>query len=397
MSESLRDERPGLAIIANCITPYRIHLHTLIAAGIPEFKLHTLITRGDADFKWAVRVPEPINVAHFARAGETPSAGIFQSPYSEWRKGGQLIQHLRTNAVQAVICFGHNYGSHLRIIQHCYRRGIPVFVNNDSNIRGERQLSRLAAWGKRRVYAWWLKRATGVMPMGELGEEFFLKYGADRTRFYRVPYTPDYDDFAAFDAERLDQFRKRFGLSGGRRYLLFSGRLAPVKRVDLLIDAFANLAAERPDWDLLIAGDGPLGEDLRRRVPEGMRERVTWTGFLEQEELKLAYHAADVLVLPSDREPWAVVVQEAMAAGLVVVASEVVGAAHELIVDQDNGRIVPKADVHALQQAILDVTQADRLGRYKARSQSALKTWRETHDPVKEIRRALRDAGVLAD
>jgi glycosyltransferase involved in cell wall biosynthesis len=163
----------------------------------------------------------------------------------------------------------------------------------------------------------------------------------------------------------------------------------------LLIDAFGTIAAERPDWDLLVAGDGPLGDVLRGRVPEPVRRRVIWTGFLEQDELKPAYHASDVLVLPSNFEPWAVVVQEAMAAGLVVVASDAVGSAHELIADGLSGGIFPTGDLGALQQALLEVSAADELGRFKQRSGSALDEWRKKTNPVSEIRRALADVGVL--
>ena len=169
----------------------------------------------------------------------------------------------------------------------------------------------------------------------------------------------------------------------------------PQKRVDLLLDAFAAIAAERPDWDLLIAGDGVLGDELRQRVPQVLRSRVVWTGFLEQEDLKSAYHASDVLVLPSDYEAWAVVVQEAMAAGLVVVSSDVAGASFDLIEDGISGRIFASGQCNELQQALLQVTAAEDIEGLKLRSRAALDTWRSRTDPVAEIRRALSDAGAL--
>jgi glycosyltransferase involved in cell wall biosynthesis len=271
---------------------------------------------------------------------------------------------------------------------------MPLFVNNDSNIRGER-LAPLKAWGKRWIYSWWMKRVSGVMPMGEFGDQFFLKYGAAPDRLYRVPYTPHYDAFATSDENRLQRFRQQHGLCRERRYLLYSGRLVPVKRVDLVIDAFNQLADVRPEWDLLIVGDGPLASELRDRVPERLRSRVIWTGFLELEEVKLAYHAADVLVLASDREPWAVVVQEAMAAGLTIVSSDIVGAAHELVEDHVNGRIFAAGKLEALANALADVTRNEMVEMYKKKSRAALDRWRTANDPVKEIRRALSDVGVL--
>jgi len=390
------DTRPGLAMIANVTTPYRLNLHKLVAAGIPELKLHTLITHGPADFDWNQTVPESLHVSYFGAPGDSPKASTFRHPIYEWRKGGRLIEYVKANNICAVIMLGYRYISYRRTIRYCHQAGIPLFVNNDSNIQNDRHMSLAKRWLKTRMYRWWLRRVSGVMSMGEFGDQFFIRYGANPQRLYRVAYTPDYDAFAVVDEARLQRFRQKFGLSTDRKYLLYSGRLAAVKRVDLLIDAFAAIAGERPNWDLLIAGDGPRGDELRRRVLEPLRPRVTWTGFLEQEELKSAYHASDVLVLPSDFEPWAVVVQEAMAAGLVVVASHVVGAAHELIEDKCSGRIFAAGELVELAQAIADVTRPDAIDSYKKKSRAALDNWRGVNDPVAEIRRALKDVGVLA-
>jgi glycosyltransferase involved in cell wall biosynthesis len=280
-------------------------------------------------------------------------------------------------------------------MSYCHRHGIPFFVRNDSNIRGEPRLSPLKSFVKRTLYAWWIKRAAGVCSMGKLGDEFFVKYGADPKRLYRVPYWPDYDAFTTADKDALARFKRKFGLNDQRRYLVYSGRLVPQKRVDLLIDAFAGIAAERPEWDLLIVGDGVLGQELRSRVPEGLRQRVVWCGFLDGDQPALAYHCGDVLVLPSESEPWALVVQEAMAAGLAVVASDVVGAAHELIRGDVGGRIFRSGDCDSLRNALLEVTAADRIDEIKREAAAALEDYRYEVDPVAEIRRALCDVGVL--
>jgi glycosyltransferase involved in cell wall biosynthesis len=384
-------------MIANVMAPYRLNLHKLVAAGIPELKLHTLLTHGPADFDWNMSVPPEIHVSHFGAAGDSPTAGTFRHPINEWRKGGRLIEYIHANDIRAVVMSNFRYISYLRTIRNCHQARIPLFVNNDSNIRNDRHMRPAKRWLKRRLYHWWLRRVSGVMSMGEYGDQFFIHYGADPQRLYHVPCVPDYDAFAERDAERLERFRQRFGVSPDRKYLLFSGRLVGLKRVDLLIDAFAAIAAERPSWDLLVAGDGPLAGELRERVPKSLRKRVIWAGFLEQEDLKTAYHASDVLVLPSDREAWSVVIQEAMAAGLVVVSSDIPGAAHELVEDKRSGRIFAAGDLAALVQAIDDVTRPDAIDAYKAASRAALDDWRRASDPVQEIRRALIDAGVLSN
>ncbi len=394
MSDQI-DDRPGLAIIINTITPYHVNLHLVVAAGIPEFKLHVLVTHGSADFNWQVDFPPDVAYSRFAVADESALDGLLRRPLSEWKKGGRLIRYIRENRIRAVILNGYRYVSFLRVMDYCCRSGIPFFVNNDSNIRSEPVLSPLARLGKQTIYKWWLKRATGVLSMGSLGDQFFIKYGANPDRLYRVPYWPDYDSFRHVDPDRLARFRQRFGLRDGRRYIMYSGRLVSYKRVDLLIDAFAAIADDRPNWDLLIVGDGVQREELHGCVPERLRNRVVWTGFLDRQEPALAYHSADVLVLPSDQEPWAVVVQEAMAAGMVVVSSDVSGAAFELVKDGHSGRIFPKGDLAKLKQALLDTTNPAALAIYKQGSAARLAGWRSEVNPVAEIRRALRDAGVL--
>ena len=306
-----------------------------------------------------------------------------------------MIDYFHENNIRVAIINGYKFISYWRLMNYCARQGIPFFVNQDSYIRSEPQLSALQSFIKRQWYAWWLKRAAGVFSMGTYGDEFFVKYGADPKRLYRVPYWPEYDAFTDCDKDRLERFRNKFGLSQQRRYVMFSGRLVSAKRVDLLIDAFADLAGASPEWDLLIVGDGVLRDRLLQRVPQELRDRVRWTGFLEGAELTIAYRAADVLVLPSDVEPWALVVQEAMAAGMAVITSDVVGASRELIVDGVSGRIFPKGDRQALRQSLEDVTRPDRLEIYKHNANEALRRYRSELDPVAEVRRAFVDAKIL--
>jgi glycosyltransferase involved in cell wall biosynthesis len=156
------------------------------------------------------------------------------------------------------------------------------------------------------------------------------------------------------------------------------------------------IASLRPEWDLLLVGDGTLRQELQERVPAELRQRVVWTGFLEESNCAVAYHAAELLVLPSDMEPWALVVQEALAAGRPVVASDAVGAAYDLVADRKNGGIFPAGDLSALRQCLLDATDEVNLRAYQAQARPALDAWRERINPVAEVRRALVECGVLA-
>jgi glycosyltransferase involved in cell wall biosynthesis len=126
-----------------------------------------------------------------------------------------------------------------------------------------------------------------------------------------------------------------------------------------------------------------------------LRSRVTWTGFLgDQRDVSALYRASDVLVLPSDYEPWAVVINEAAAAGLAIVCTDVVGAAAELVRDGVNGRLFPPGHLDRLVTALSEVTNAERVAGLKANSRVVLDDWRRRGDPVEGLRRALISVGV---
>jgi glycosyltransferase involved in cell wall biosynthesis len=390
------DVRPCLAIISNGLTPYRLHLHRRIAREIPELKLWSLLTHQEGASAWALDAPAEIGAVAFHAPGETSARqGDPRRAAAEWAKGGRVIRWLKGHDVRAVVMLGYNDAGRLRVIRWCAARGLPCFLFGDSNIRGDRATG-LRAVAKRAVVGWVVRRCAGVLPCGTLGRDYFVKYGADPARIFFVPYEPDYDLIRNLPAESIDRTRDRFGLGPGRRRLVYSGRLVPVKRVDLLIDAFVAIADRRPEWDLLIVGDGPLRAGLEARVPAPIRHRVIWTGFVgEQADVGALYRLGDVLVLPSDYEPWALVVNEAAAAGLAVVASDSVGAAAELVRDGVNGRTFPRGDLPALTAALLEVTDPAAIDGRRAASAAVLDDWRRRADPVRGLRDALGSVGAL--
>ncbi len=107
------------------------------------------------------------------------------------------------------------------------------------------------------------------------------------------------------------------------------------------------------------------------------------------------YRAGDALCLPSEYEPWALVINEAVAAGLAVVASDVVGAAAELVRDGVNGKIFKSKDLADLTSALRFVTDPARIDALRAGSEGVLADWRRRGDPVEGVRNALRSAGLL--
>lgn len=139
---------------------------------------------------------------------------------------------------------------------------------------------------------------------------------------------------------------------GTGKHLVFVGRLAGIKGVPLLIDAVARLHVKHPELHLTLVGDGPEKASLEAHVAQlGLTDRITFTGYLGQQEVADLLKTADMLVLPSFAEGVPVVLMEAMAARLPVIASRVAGV-QELVEDGVSGHVLPPGDVDTLTSTI---------------------------------------------
>jgi len=386
-----------VAVISNALTPYRLHFHRRLVRELPGVDWWSLFTHDVSNAPWGPADEAEIQPVRFGPGERSDDQSKPARAWHEFRKGGRVVRWLAEHRAAAVILLGYNDPGRLRVLGWCHRRGIPCFLFGDSNIRGDASAgakARLKRWLLPRV----LRRCTGVLPCGSLGREYFRRYGVADDRMFDVPYEPDYELIAGLSADEVRAAYLRRCLPLERDFFLYCGRLVKVKRVDVLIDAYARIADQRPGWDLLLVGDGPLRGELADRVPDPLSARVHWAGFSnDQREVARLQRGARVMAVPSDFEPWGVVVNEGVAAGMAVVASEAVGAAAELVRDGINGRIVPVGNVTAWAAALLDASDPTNLDRYRQASAGVLAAWRRRGDPVAGVRAALASVGITAE
>jgi glycosyltransferase involved in cell wall biosynthesis len=146
----------------------------------------------------------------------------------------------------------------------------------------------------------------------------------------------------------------------------------------------------------VIVGGGPLEASLHQRVPARLRDRIIWTGFLgDAREIAAIYRTCDVQVHPADWEPWGLVLNEATAAGLAIVASDVTGAAGDLVQDGINGWVFPHGDLPRLTDCLRMATDPARIDSLREGSRRVLAEYRARADPVDQLRGALRRFGVI--
>jgi glycosyltransferase involved in cell wall biosynthesis len=167
-------------------------------------------------------------------------------------------------------------------------------------------------------------------------------------------------------------------------HLVFTGRLADVKGVPVLLDATATLT-DIPGLRLTLIGDGPDRAALQARATAlGLAGNVTFAGYQTSAAVAALLKTADALVLPSFAEGLPVVLMEAMATSLPVIATQIAGIP-ELVRDAENGRLVPPGNAPALAAAIRDILSD--AARARAMGQAGQARVAADHDSATEAAR----------
>jgi glycosyltransferase involved in cell wall biosynthesis len=199
---------------------------------------------------------------------------------------------------------------------------------------------------------------------------------APAERFRVLPLGLDLDPLAEPDEKLRVVSRGELGVGSEQILLVFVGRIVPIKRLDLLLQAVAKARESEPHLRLAVVGDGGERLRLERQAAKlGIANDTLFLGY--RRELRPIFAAADIAVLSSDNEGTPVSLIEAAAAGLPAVATDAGGV--QEVVTADTGIVVPRGDVAALASAMVEMaTDAQRrewcgraarrraLGRYGA-------------------------------
>ncbi len=387
-------------MLVNGLTPYRRHFHERIVREIPGLRLATLVTHDRLAQADTGQSDDRIGLVDFSAGDASLAQGRLRGQLHEWRKAGRIIRWFGQNPPAVIVVATYNDIGRLRIIAWAHRAGIPVLLHADSNILGD-QARGLKAIVKSMLLTWVIKRCSMILPFGTMGRRYFEKYGAAPDRIIYCPCESDYSLFETPNPTLREVFGQRLGLRPDRRRLLYCGRLIPEKGVGLLLEAYSAIVATRPDWDLVICGDGILRAELEAAIPLSLKGRIFWTGNLSQPaQVATIMQLSDILILPSQFEPWGIVVTEAASAGLALVCSDAVGAAYDLLHDGENGRFFKTGNLASLAGALADLTgDVPRLEAMQASSRRILSQWRRDADPVDGLKRSLGQclAGQTAD
>lgn len=336
----------SLCVVTPQPTPYRDPFWNTVAEqpGV-ELDVFYCYAKGD-DRPWEIDWP-------FKFHAEVLPGRAWLGPHNGYWNPS-ILKKLRAKRYDAIILGGYNHFTMLAAAWYARKKRIPYLVMCES-FHGLKR-ARYRKTLKTPLVRWVVGGAAGILPTGQLAREYLISYGGRADRCAFVPNSPDLDSlrhtaFALYPNRQV--IRESMNL-GNEPVVLFVGRLINKKGVDILLEAFARVVQNVPS-QLLIAGDGPERTKLEEQAARlRVNDRVHFVGFQQPKDLPRFYCAADLFVLPSRTEPWGVVVMEALASGLPVVVSNLVGCYPDVINDDQVGRVVAPEDPHSLAEAMRD-------------------------------------------
>lgn len=265
------------------------------------------------------------------------------------------------------------------IILACIKHRIPTMFMTDANFHSEKLKKPWKSWIKRKLLGNLIfSHISGFLCAGDANRRLYTHFGVPPERLFPFAYSWGYKKFLLESNELKNEkeaLRKQYGFPSDTTIFLYCGRLSSEKGVIELLRAYEKVPNDRKA--LVLVGDGPLRDAMKEIVAEYKLDTVYFMGYQNRNDIGKFYTLADILVLPSIRETWGMVVNEALCFSLPIIASDQVGAGVDLVTPQRNGYIFPAGDISALTNQlskVLNLTDEDWL-KMRNHSRRVIEDW----------------------
>ncbi len=323
-----------------------------------------------ADIQWDVPLLEGYAWSHIPNRGSGRESffGLFNPG---------LWKQIRRGKFDAVLCFAGYVRASFWIAYFAARTCRAVFIFGCDQGSLEPRDGR--AWKRRLKKLLWpvlYRLADQVVVSSSSAKTLIRSLGIPGDHISLTPLVVDNEWWSTKAAEvNRPIVRKSWGATDNHAVVLFCAKLQPWKRPFDLLHSFVQ--ASIPQSLLVFAGEGPLRPQLEKEAATmGVASQVRFLGFVNQSQLPAVYAAADLMVLPSEFEPFGAVVNEAMCCRCPVVTSERVGASRDLVAPIAPGFIFSSGDVHALTGILKDAfADRSRLQRIAHAALAHIQTW----------------------
>lgn len=271
----------------------------------------------------------------------------------------------------ALLVFGWSFSSHLSCIRYFHGK-IPVLFRGDSTLLDEQGGIKKIL---RRIFLRWVYRhVDNALYTGANNKAYFKTHGLKEDQLCFAPHAVDNSRFADPDGvftQRAKDWRVRLGFKQDDIIVLFAGKLEPKKDPGIFLKLARLVKNDRLKF--LLVGNGKLEQELKRNA--ATLENIRFLDFQNQQIMPVVYRLGNIFILPSvgPGETWGLALNEAMASGLPVIASDKVGGAIDLIKPGQNGYLFPHGNVEKLHEQLLNsITKLSSMGR---QSEEIIRSW----------------------
>lgn len=260
------------------------------------------------------------------------------------------IEKVQDFQPDAILVYGWAYRSHLKIIRH-FKNKVPIYFRGDSTILNQKSSFKNIL---KSIFLTWLYQHVDIaFYVGIANKAYFKKYGLKEDQLVFAPHAIDNKRFAESRDKEALKIRANFSIKDEDILILFAGKLEDVKNPLLLLSAYKNLGKD--GVHLAFVGNGILEENLKTTVKQSEIKNVHFMDFQNQTQMPAIYQASDLFCLPSKSETWGLAINEAMACGKAILASDKVGCAEDLV-DFQNGAIFQSGNLADLTQKLIALT-----------------------------------------
>lgn len=292
------------------------------------------------------------------------SKNIAEDPGSHHKNGiinPHIISEITDFNPTSILIYGYNYHSHLQIIKHFYKK-VPLYFRGDSTLLDNESFLKKIL---KKIYLQWIyHHFNTIFYVGEANKAYFKNYGVKEDQLIFSPHAIDNERFCKPTNSEL--IRQQLGATDKDMVILFAGKFEDKKNPMLLLQAFIEL--NHPNAYLLFVGNGNLEPELKRLAESSNNtSRIFFEDFKNQSQLPAYYQACDIFCLPSKGpgETWGLAINEAMAAGKAILASDKVGCTRNLVFNHQNGMTFTSNNLKELSQflsSLLDKKKLIKMG-----------------------------------
>jgi glycosyltransferase involved in cell wall biosynthesis len=352
-----------IAIISSHPIQYNAPLFALIAKEA-EIELKVFYTWGedsikekfDPDFqqhiKWDIPLLEGYKYQFLKNTSKHPGSHHFKGIINL-----DLNNEIEKWGADIVWVWGWSFESHLKALRF-FKGKKEVWFRGDSTLLDESSGFGIKKIIRRVFLTWVYRHVDKAFYVGTHNKAYFMKHGLKANQLIYAPHAVDnnrFTDPTGKHRKQAKEIRIQLGIPEKRKLLLYVGKFEPNKNLMELINAINDT-----DFNLLLVGNGPEEKILKQSASEN----IFFMPFQNQSNMPIIYRVGDALVLNSKSETWGLAINEALACGIPVIASNKCGGAIDLL-DGGSGVVIKTIKKNTIEDAMMFISTNDFTSQFE--------------------------------